>query len=494
MKAIIFARVSSLTQEKEGYSLDAQIEKLRSYALNKDLHVLQEFRITESSNISERKKFNKVIDFVKTERKNSKDRIVIISDKVDRLIRNFKDYPLINELIENDIAELHFVGESTILHKNSTSSDKLMWNMRIVMAQNYIDSMKDHTKRSRDYKIEKGEWVAKAPLGYKNVTKGKENKSDVIFDSERLLIVRRLFVEYSSGNHSIRKITKLAEKWGLRSENGKLVSQTTINSILKNKFYIGTMTLNGKEYPHRYDRLVDEDTFYKCQIALTRFKRQQFRVNKNLFLFSGLLSCSKCGCAYSSEIKKGKYTYLRPSKKKSVCDCYQLTENTVYLQLKAVFDSVYIPPVLLEEMQEHIMGTNNQKNLYRDGRVNSLRIETNKINEKLNSVLELLINKSITQDIYDKKVYEYNNRKREINDELKLLNNADENFYNSLSALLGLLSKANKLFEFSDIEQKRTLIRFMFSNLKINGAKLEYALKKPFDIIVSLPKCKEWRE
>jgi DNA invertase Pin-like site-specific DNA recombinase len=72
MKAIIFARVSSLIQEKEGYSLDAQIEKLRGYALSKSYHVLQEFKITESSNINERKKFNKVIEFVKSERKKSR--------------------------------------------------------------------------------------------------------------------------------------------------------------------------------------------------------------------------------------------------------------------------------------------------------------------------------------------------------------------------------------------------------------------------------------
>jgi hypothetical protein len=68
---------------------------------------------------------------------------------------------------------------------------------------------------------------------------------------------------------------------------------------------------------------------------------------------------------------------------------YQITEKSIYTQLKAVYDAVYIPPILLEDMQKHIMETNSQKNHYRDNRANSLRIETNRVNEKLTSVLEL---------------------------------------------------------------------------------------------------------
>ena len=494
MKAIIFARVSSLTQEKEGYSLDAQIQKLRMYAFTKRLHILQEFRITESSNIAERKKFQEVLEFVKSERRKGNERIVIISDKVDRLIRNFKDYPIINELIEDDIAELHFVGDNSILNRNATSNDKLMWNMRIVMAQNYIDVMKDNVKRSIDYKVEHGEWPSKAPLGYKNITKGRDNKSNIVFDTDRFLLVRRLFVEYSTGNHSIRGITRLANSWGLRTEKGNKISQTTVNSILKNRFYSGMMKFRGIEKHHIYEKLIDEATFIKCQEVLKRFKRSQFRISKNEFLFAGLLTCSKCGCGYTSEIKKGKYIYVRPNNQKKPCDtCYPLTEKAVFEQVKEVFDNIKFSPALIADIQNHIKDTNKQKNDYRDNRLASLRKEQDKVNEYLNRVLDLLIKQSITQDEYDRKVYEFNNAKAEINEELRSINDADEYFYDSISALMNIASRAKELFESSDIQQKRKLMRFMFTNLNINGANLEYSLKKPFDMLVKLPSCKEWR-
>lgn len=76
--------------------------------------------------------------------------------------------------------------------------------------------------------------------------------------------------------------------------------------------------------------------------------------------------------------------------------------------------------------------------------------------------------------------------------EMKLLNDADENFYTSISVLISLISRASELFESSDVEQKRKLLSFLFSNLQINGSKLEYAFKKPFDLIAKLPNCTEW--
>ncbi|MDX1949765.1 MAG: hypothetical protein SFT90_04610, partial [Rickettsiales bacterium] len=160
----------------------------------------------------------------------------------------------------------------------------------------------------------------------------------------------------------------------------------------------------------------------------------------------------------------------------------------------AVFDSIYIPETLLEEMLAHIKQTHDHKNEYRDNRIKTLRKEDDKLNENLSSVLDLLISKSITKDIYDKKVYEYNSRKKEINEELKLFNEADNNFYESISTLLTLVSKASELFEKANTQQKRKLIRFLFPNLKVNGANLEYSLKKPFDLLVNLPLCLKWRE
>jgi hypothetical protein len=59
-----------------------------------------------------------------------------------------------------------------------------------------------------------------------------------------------------------------------------------------------------------------------------------------------------------------------------------------------------------------------------------------------------------------------------------------------LITLLNICSRAPELFESSKVEQKRQLINFLLSNLKLRGKTLEFELKKPFDVLVNLQNCK----
>jgi hypothetical protein len=54
----------------------------------------------------------------------------------------------------------------------------------------------------------------------------------------------------------------------------------------------------------------------------------------------------------------------------------------------------------------------------------------------------------------------------------------------TLETLISVASRASEIFERSKTEQKRGLINFVFSNLKLRGRKLEYSLRSPFDLMV----------
>lgn len=94
MKAVIFARVSTLEQEQDGHSIDAQINKLREYCARHDLEIIKEFEVVESSTKGERPEFYKMIDFVKKQ----KTTIAVVCDKVDRLQRSFTELPILDKL------------------------------------------------------------------------------------------------------------------------------------------------------------------------------------------------------------------------------------------------------------------------------------------------------------------------------------------------------------------------------------------------------------
>jgi hypothetical protein len=53
-------------------------------------------------------------------------------------------------------------------------------------------------------------------------------------------------------------------------------------------------------------------------------------------------------------------------------------------------------------------------------------------------------------------------------------------------------SRAADLFERSKTEQKRELIAFVFSNLRLRGKKLEFSLRSPFDLMANRADHTSW--
>ena len=86
-QAVIYARVSSKEQEKEGYSIPAQLELLRHYASQQGLTVAREFVDVETAKHSGRVQFGDMLAFLET----APDCRIVLVEKTDRLSRNLKD-------------------------------------------------------------------------------------------------------------------------------------------------------------------------------------------------------------------------------------------------------------------------------------------------------------------------------------------------------------------------------------------------------------------
>ncbi|HKP95375.1 MAG TPA: recombinase family protein, partial [Fibrobacteria bacterium] len=133
-KAVIYARVSSKEQEREGFSIPAQLKLLREYAERKGLAVLAEYTDVETAKRSGRGQFTEMVKFFKGERRKKDGACrALLVEKTDRLYRNFKDYVTLDEL-ELDV---HLVKENDILSPDSKSHQKLLHGIKVVMAKNY---------------------------------------------------------------------------------------------------------------------------------------------------------------------------------------------------------------------------------------------------------------------------------------------------------------------------------------------------------------------
>ena len=111
--AVVYARVSSKEQEREGYSIDAQRKLLRQYAKDRDLRVLHEFVDVETAKNTGRKDYARMVGFLHD---HPGCRIVLV-EKTDRLYRNLKDWVRLEDLE----LEIHLVKEGAILSPESRS-------------------------------------------------------------------------------------------------------------------------------------------------------------------------------------------------------------------------------------------------------------------------------------------------------------------------------------------------------------------------------------
>src|SRR5919206_4556294 len=85
--AVLYARVSSKEQEKEGFSIPAQLKLLRGYAEEHGFTVIQEYIDVETAKRAGRTGFTAMMSFLKKQAKTRSDadsRRILLVEKTDR--------------------------------------------------------------------------------------------------------------------------------------------------------------------------------------------------------------------------------------------------------------------------------------------------------------------------------------------------------------------------------------------------------------------------
>lgn len=300
MKAVILARVSTKEQEEYGHSLEAQVRRLRDYAASHNMEVVQEYAFSESAGTKIRKKFEEVLDYFR----RHTDVRTLLCMNVDRVTRNFRDAVDLDDMRVKDNLTIHFVQDGFVLSANSSGVDLFMWETKVFIAKQYINRLADDAKRSMDHKVRNGEWIAKAPVGYRNAPDPTTGKNTVLLDETRAFHIKRLFEEYATGMYSLREMAARLKNWGLTNSTklGKPLTVKQVHEIIQNPFYYGYMRIKGELHPHKYNPIIDYSTFQQCQKIRNRGRAVPFKRESYPFVFRGLLKCAHCGCSYSSEL------------------------------------------------------------------------------------------------------------------------------------------------------------------------------------------------
>jgi len=452
-KAVIYARVSTRDQEVQGHSLEAQQKKLREYAAKHGFEIIKVFAFQETAGQKrQRKKFEEMLNYLR--QYDADNMPVLLCNYVDRVTRNFADAVEIDNLRISQGLHVHFVLDNLIITPNSTGRDLFGWEGQVFMAKQYINNLVDYARNSHQHKLDKGEWPHTAPLGYLN-RKDDCGRSSIVLDPERATLVKRLFVEYAKGVCSVRELKRMADAWGLRNKTkqaGK-ISVSQIHDMLSKPFYYGEMLAQGKLYKHVYPPLIDKATWDKCQQVADSYHKVPFAYAAKPFTFRGLITCAHCGSVYTTEQKKGKYTYLFCTKNKDKnCPAPRMREEDVFAQVADVLDRVAMPESVLVEVKKHLAESHNAKNEFHNDAFKALQAQLVQVRKKQQKLWDLYLNatenahNSITPDELDKMLSGLKQEQADIEHQLEAHKHGDEDYYISLNLLLELVQNAGKLF------------------------------------------------
>lgn len=480
-EAILLNRVSS-KEQAEGYSLEAQEERLRNYCATKDLEVAQVCSFAESSTRGNRPKFRDMMKQIRARRKP----IAIVCDKVDRLQRGFKETPMIEELRVTGKAELHFLSDNLILHKNSSSQDLMRYNFMVMMAQNYTDCISENVKRSHEQMVREGKAMGLAPLGYLNVRDPQTKVANIILDEDRCHKIRRIFEYYSTGLYSLSELVQLTKEWGLNNKKKphKPLCKAQIEKILKNVFYCGYAKRIDEYYEHCYPVIVSMELFMKC-VAVRQSRNKQFtKMTKHETVFKGLIKCANCGCAVTPDPKKGgRYIYLKPNSKKG-CNCKQINENVANDMVSRVFKSMSMSEEALQPYVEALRTRFKESDDLQAKEKLAYTKQLTVLKTRLDRLKKVYLDGDFTREEYLTEKQSIEMEEETLEKRIESLSTDSKDVVITLEYLLDLVSRVNSLYESSRIDKKRRILKLVFSNFFLNGSKLSYELKRPFDMFV----------
>ncbi len=478
VKVVLYARVSSKDQEKEGFSIPAQLELLRGYASKNNMIILQEYEDVETAKCQGRTKFNEMVKFLK----NSKDCKTIIVEKTDRLYRNLPDYIT----LDNMPLSIHFVKEGCTISPESHSSEKFMHLIKVAMARQYIQNLGEEVKKGLKQKAKEGYVTGKQPYGYKKI-----DKRACVIDEVTALYVKRAFELYSKGDVSLRALgNKLYQEGLIYKQNQNIAHKTQLEHILKNPFYYGVISFMGEIYEGKHEPLITKELFDLTQLAFRKDNKPKHMIAKN-FLFAGMIKCSKCGCNLSGEIKKGKYIYYSCTGAKGECEQQHIyiKEETIEKQLIQALSKISITSEHKNWISSVLAESFKDEQKYAKEHINSLNKQKQKLRERIDNIYIDKLDGKISEEFWMDKHNKWTQDLLTIQNNITAYEKANINFIETGTKFLKICNEIVDLYKIADNNEKRELLNYVLQNLSMDGEKLSYTYKPPFNIFAKGLSC-----
>jgi DNA invertase Pin-like site-specific DNA recombinase len=470
---VIYARVSSKEQEREGFSIPAQLELLEKYAQKQNFNICEKFIDVETAKKSGRTNFVKMLSYLK----KNKDVKTVLVEKTDRLYRNLPDYVTIDGLN----LDLHFVKEGVILNDNSHSSEKFMHLIKVGMAKQYIDNLSEEVRKGIAQKCKDGLYPAKAPVGYKNTT-SESGKKIIVPDPETAPYIRQCYELYLTGLYSFKSLAQKLSEDGFKI-NGKPCRKGNVEVILSNPIYYGDFIHKGVKYTGKHEPIITHELWVAVQEK--KHLSGSPRVIVHNFPYTNLIKCSKCGCYLTAEIKKGKYIYYHcTGNKGGNCKSSYLRQDVIEKAIAEILQQLYISEEDIVRVKDCVKELLQLTEKYDENKIDTLHATIKRLKNRLNKLYIDRIDGVIEEEFYNENQKAWQSELDDAQISLNAILKNNKYFIEDVSRVFELCKNASTLYLNGNDEEKRKLVNLLCSNFSWDGENLHIELKSAFGEIL----------
>ena len=287
----LYIRVS--TEDQAELSPDAQKRLLLDYAKKNDIIVSKNFIFAESVSGRHAQKRPEFQRMIATAKQPSHPIDIILVWKFSRFARNQEESIVYKSMLKKDRVDVVSVSEPLIEGPFGSLIERIIeW-----MDEYYSIRLSGEVLRGMKEKALQHGYQTTPCLGYDAVGHGKP----FVINEAEYAMVSYIMDLYDNQNMDETAIARRCNDLGYRTKRGNLFERRTVDRILENPFYCGTVIWNGVEFEGAHEVRLSRERFEKRQELIASRKRpiKARNVSTCKHWLSGLIKCSICGATLS---------------------------------------------------------------------------------------------------------------------------------------------------------------------------------------------------
>lgn len=322
MRVALYIRVSTEDQAREGYSIQAQRNKLEAYCVSQGWDIVGIYVDDGySAKDLERPEMKRMLAHIE---QGLIDCVLVY--RLDRLTRSVLDLYKLLEIFERYNCKFK---SATEVYDTTSAMGRMFITIVAAMAQWERENLAERVRMGMQEKARQGKWaVSTAPFGY-DIDRATDT---LVVNQQEAVIVRKIYDMYLSGT-GMNKIALSLNNQGILTKSGAAWTSNKVKYILTNPIYIGTMRYNYRVNNDNYfevegavPAIISEEVFERAQKIIEKRKTAHPRSATSEFVFSGVAKCARCGAPLA-----GKYGFSRRGEKIHRPRSYYCTKQKIGL-------------------------------------------------------------------------------------------------------------------------------------------------------------------